>query len=436
MTSLLSLEEWRRIIGWNPFLFWGLSNDTVPITAACPKLVTQYAWQGNDAAGRAEIEAAIESAESLLRNYLGYAVAPQFAEVAIPWPRYYDANRDRLANWDATGRWIAARLPFGYGQVQAIGVEALTEIDTVTVAGADLVFTDEDGDGLDDTFTITATVPAGTDADDLAVYFAAADRLDGEDAGERWRIRPVRATVSGVTATIIGRIWTIVRPVLYEGVSVAPLDPGDTTVNGPYAQSLVVYTRQPDPTGTTAATAQANVVWETTPCHGWWCCCDGCSSPTTDPAGSPRDPAALATAIARATVRDARMGLVGVGEAVYNATTGIWSAAPWGACREPDRLVVRVYAGEPLVDQAVAPWLQRTIARLAAAELGRPICACEQANRDLYHWQFDLSRSQGTSEVFAYVSADDLRNPFGHRRGHIFAWKQVRNQRLAPATAA
>lgn len=435
MTNLLPLEDFRRILGWHPYHFWGLTDTQyTPVNTQCEDVLRQYAWQNTDAAGRDEIAQAIESAERILRDYLGYDIAPRYREETVPWPAYYDPARTRHASWDAQGRWIATRLPNG-GFVQAVGVETLTLVATVTVAGAALVFSDRDGDGLYDTFTITATVAAGTDADNLAVYFASADRLDGEAAGERWRIRPVSVSVSGTTATIVGRLWLLVRPVKYEGIANTALNPTVLTGSGPYAQSLEIYMRTTDPDGQTRETSQAVVIWETTPCHGWWCCCDGCAEAATDPTTSPRDPAAIAYAVARAGVRDARLGLVVVGEAAYNATTGIWSARSWGACREPDRVTLRVLAGYPLENGYVARQFQTLVARMAMAELGRPVVACQLANRELHVWQTDLSRSAGNNdEVFGFISREDLNNPFGTRRGHIFAWKQVKALRLVLGT--
>lgn len=435
MTPLLPLDTWRRILGYNPFHFWGLANADVPITAACPSIVKEAAWQGTDAAGRAEIRAAIETAEGLLRDNLGYSVAPRYEELPIPWPRFFDNSRSRFAQWDVTGRWIAPKLP-NTGYVQAAGIELLTAVGTVTksnppVGGDTLVFSDQDGDGLNDTFTATIATTE-TDAGKIAVYFVAADRLDSQPVGAEWRIEPVQVSIAAGTATIIGRIWLIVRPILYQGVNPQPLDPGVITPSGPYAQSLAIYTRTTNPDGNTIDTSMATVIWETRPCHGWWCCC-GCQSATYSNSNgtAPYDPAAIASAIARVSLRDAQAGVVGVGEAVLNTTTGIWSSLPWDACSEPDRAIVRVLAGYPLdASNQMENKFQTVVARLAMAELGRPVCACETANRELYRWQFDVSRSAGANdETFGFISREDLGNPLGPRRGAIFAWKQVRNLR-------
>lgn len=433
LTPLLPLDTFRHVLGWSPFHFWGLSDpEFTPLRAQCVDLLKEYAWQNTDYTGRAEIAAAIESAERLLRDYLGYAIAPEYREVTVPWPRYYDPSRSRWRGVDATGRWVAPAMPFGCGQIQALGVEVLTLQGTVA-AGVGLVFSDEDNDGLDDTFTATATVPTGTDPETVGVYFVAADRLDGEAAGQQWRVRPVSVSITGTTATIIGRIWLLVRPILYEGVSVQPLDPTDTGVTGPYAQSLEVYTRATNIDGNTVATSQAKLIWETRPCHGWWCCC-GCQDTTYEPAGSPHDPAAIGVAIARAGIRDARLGLVGIGSAVLNVTTGIWSSDCWGVCAEPDRVTVRLLAGEPLESGNVARKWQTIVARLAMAEMARPLVACEAANRELFRWQLDVALVDGHNEEKYQASDADLACPWGTRRGHIWAWRQVQQLKVTLAT--
>ena len=38
----LSLESWREIIGYHPFHFWGLAdNSVVPVTSSCNQIVKE-----------------------------------------------------------------------------------------------------------------------------------------------------------------------------------------------------------------------------------------------------------------------------------------------------------------------------------------------------------------------------------------------------------
>lgn len=436
MTSLLALEDFRRIIGLHPYYFWNLTTGGVEPRypndrpgSVCLAYIRKYGWQGADYLGRDDIERAIETAEGKLRDWLGFSVAPEYREDTVLWPRYYDTTRSRYANWDTSGRFISVALPYGGGYVQALGIERLTSIGTVTTGGGGLVYSDEDGDGLSDTFTITIATSV-TDTSKLAVYLAAADRLDDEGISERWRIRPVRVSISGGTATIIGRYWLLAKPILYEGILAQPLDP---TIAGNFVSSLLVYERTTDPTGTSVDNAQANVIWETEPCHGWWCCCSGCSGGPSYIPNASTDPASYGIAAARAGLRDPIMGRVTVGEALYNASSGYWTAMSWGACREPDRALIRHYSGYPLdTNGQMAQKFQMIVARLAAAEMTKPLCSCEPANKLVHEWSFDLARVGGANEERFSISEENLSNPFGSKRGQVYAWEAVRNLRLTP----
>ena len=436
MTPLTPLDEFREALGYNPFHFWGLASDSaVPVTSSCNDVLKQHSWQSADRASRGDVVRAMENAERLLRGYLGYDVAPAYSQEDIKWPRYFDNSRHRFLSMDATGRHIAITYPRGH--VQALGVETLTLVGTASksdppVGGDSLVFTDRDGDQVYDTFTITLATTE-TDANRLAVYFVTADRLDSDPVGEPWRIGPVSASISGGTATIRGRLWLLVRPVLYEGVSTANLDPALLGATGPYAQSLAVYSRTTNPNGNTRTTSQATLIWETDPCHGWWCCCNSCSAATYDPVDSSADPAAVAYAVARAGIRDSDMGVVTVGQALLDAASGLWTQTPWDICHEPDKAQIRALAGFPLVNQRVDSYYRTIVVRLAMADLGKRIEACGAALHELHNWQFDLARSSGSNdEVFGYISREDLSNPLGTRRGHVYAWKQIRNVQNLP----
>jgi len=412
--NTLPLETFRRLMGFDPFHFWGLSNRQIPIHGACDAIIQQHTWQDSDAVGREQIAEAIATAEGLVREYLGFAPAPQYRETSLLWPT---SNAPYWA--DVWGHSTTVNL--GEGYLQAVGSEKYTQIGTVTTGDSSLVFSDEDGDGLKDTFVATVTVAADTNPLSLGCYFVQADRLDDEDVSERWRIAPTRVDVVGTTATLRGNFWQLVRPITYEGVQgtgVNGLDPTDLVKV--IVSSLDVYQRTTDPTGTTIATSQAALTWNSHPCHGWWCCCAGCIP-------NSNDPAATASAIARVAIQDARHGIVAPLEAVYDATSDEWRTSgqcwPW----QPDRVTVRYLAGYPLDSRGQMDKDYATIvARLAAAELNRPICACADSRADLYRWQYDLTLAGESDKLFS--TQLDIDNPFGTRRGHVFAWKHIKQR--------
>ena len=382
MTNMLPLETWRSIFGVAPLSLWGLGGAGAPVTSKCNSYVHEYAWQETQFVGRHEIRQAIETAETRLREYLGYSVAPHYVSEVVAW--HYP------------------NVQLGEGYVQAIGVEELTLIGTPA-----LVFSDQDGDGIEDTFTATVAT-AETDTEFLAAFFTVADRVDTNDEDpNRWKIAPVTITISGGNATITGRKWLLVRPILYEGYSITDaLNYADAAV---FVTSIAVYSRH-------TVSPQATLAWNSRPYPA-------CCSTTTDPAG-------VATAQARVAIQDARYGIVRPAEAVYDADSASWHGVAWSGCHAPDRVTVNYYAGVPLINGQMERRWQTIVARLAAAEVGRPICCDATANRELHHWQFDVSRTGGANdESYGAVSPEDLSNPFGTRRGHIYAWKAVKHLR-------
>lgn len=408
----MSLEEWRRHFSLHPWFFWGMGANSpagLKLTAQAGDILTRYAWQSDDATGREDIVEAIRSAERLLRHYLGYRPGPQYAEATVPWPRLGDTLRRRSGPRDARGGWLSVTLP--EGMIQAIGVETRTLIGTAGVS-----YSDPDGDGVTELATITIATTV-TDPAQIGVYVQASDRLDGDAVSETYRIRPVRVAINGGTATITAPAWLFVPPLNYDGTAVQPLNP---TTPGALATAVEVYQRTTNQGGTTVATAGAVVTWETRP--AWLCCAEN----TSAYGGSPFDPAAQATAVGRVDIRDARLGLVAAAPGAYDAATGVWTAPDPAVCWEPDRVTVRYLAGVASPDgQQLAREWQTVVARLAAAELGRPICAKQPSAKELARWQFDRSRSAGANDEMYAVSPGDLDNPIGTRAGHIQAWKFI-----------
>lgn len=407
---ILPLEFWREEMGYHPWHFWGIADNTiVPVTSACNSLVREYSWQQADQLGRADIRQAIMTAEKILLDNLGYWPAPVYSEAKYPWPHYQDLRLERMGRRDARGRWINVRMD--EGQIQALGIEAFTLI----LAGAALVYSDEDGDGLSETFTMTVPTTV-TDPDQIAVYFAQADRLDNDDElSARWRIEPVHVQITGGNAIIKGKRWLCVKPTIYEDKDHYPISP---TVAANFITTADVYRRWTNMNGTVSTTnSQAALIWESHPC------CWGCGS-----TNSSTDPASEGWVAGRAGIRDAYNGIVTPAEAVYDATTGLWAHTCncIDACGEPDKVLLRYLAGQDLDTHG---WMQKSmrtlVSRLASAEMTRRICACDAANREWSNWQFDVSRIN-TPETYQ-ASLDVLNNPLGTRRGHIYAWQQIKS---------
>lgn len=414
---LLPIETFREELGLHPYHFWGLADTRyVPINSKCSGLTFEYDWQGSDAAGRESIRRAIRDAESKLRTYLGFWPAPMYVETdPLPWPRFNDVSQVRYMDLDATGRRVAMNAPDGH--VQRMGIELLTIIGTPAVTLTPLTT----GEPFY-TFTLTLTVASGQDPNELAVYFASSDRLNGAAVGDDWRIAPISVAISGTQATITGRAWLIVQPSLYQGFSRTPLDPTDAAT---FVSSLEVYARTTNGDGNSVTTCQATLIYETTDCAQCWgrCCC---SSGTVS-----SDPGTVGEVIARAGIRDSRLGLITPAASVYDPVAGSWSSA-WccsASYCDPDRVRLRYLAGVPLEGNQMASKWRSIVTKLAAAELKRRICACRDANERLHDLQMDMALEATQTERYRRTESQ-MNNPFGTRLGHIQAWLESKDALL------
>lgn len=419
----LPLDTYRAFLGLPPWHFWQFADSgqaaIVPIRdAKCSTVVYEYDWQAGDAAGRSHIRGAINEAEDMLRRYLGYHPAPHYAEGTVDWPRAYEANLSRSYNLDATGRRLAVFAPEGY--IQALGTEELTLIGTATVAGGELVYSALFNANLEDTFTITLPTTA-TDPDQIAVYFAAADRFMGSDfssaVGERWRVEPVQVSISGGNVVIVGRKWLVGRPILYENPVATPIDPKQAAN---FVTTLEVYQRTTNGSGTSVTTSQATLIYETNDCGACWgrCCC---SSGTTS-----SDPGTTGLVIARAGIRDATTGEVTPAAAIYDGTQWLSQWCCSASYCDPDRVTLRYLAGYPLEDGQIARQFVPIVSNLTAAEMKRRIVACREYNERLHDLQQDLTLESTETERYA-VAPEDLSNPFGTRRGHVKTWRAAKD---------
>lgn len=421
---LLPLETFRQFLQYNPYHFWGMANSTnIPVTSNCNDLIPEYGHQAGYGVGRDELRQRILYAEQVLFDYLAYDVAPRYRVEIQPWPRREDHIPRRIPT-NSYGEYLSVTL--NGKKVQAVGVETVTTISTNVAVTTTLAYK------TSDTFTLSVATTA-TEPDEIAVYFNATDRaaasgVTGEPIAPQWRIQPVSVSISNGIATITGSTWLLAKPEGYTALAWSGLDP---SASGVLATSLDVARVWIDPNGATVDTAQGTLVWETWPWPGGLC--PWYISPNNP---NSTDPAAVGKAIARVGIRDAGLGIVTPGGAVYNSTANPaqWVSTPFPNWTEPDRVQVRYLAGVPLQQGRMNRFWAEVVCMLTLAEIPGPICACKEANKRLGEWQTDLARSSG-SEQFAYISREALSNPFGTRRGHVEAWMRVRDTRTLSGIA-
>jgi hypothetical protein len=218
------------------------------------------------------------------------------------------------------------------------------EIGTIsrTVIGANQAYvsSDADGDGVNDTFTITIATTE-TNPDYIGVYFNSATR---QDLDETWRIRPVHVTISGGNAIITGHLAQLVDPALQLTPDPVPLKVEDL----PYVASVDVYSVKPDTTniGTAYWNSRADL------------CFSGSSA-----------------AIASYEIASRQTSYI------RPIITSCYSRG-----RAPDRVEVNYLSGYPLRNGKMqAPYAQM-IAYLAVSYLPGLSCGCSRVEQILEYW--------------------------------------------------
>ena len=415
--TLLSLDRYAAILGYPPAAFnSGVSDVIFPANLAC-RTIFQHEWQDHDAVSREEIAREIDLAEQDIANYMGWWPAPRWiAQDVAMYPRFH--RREYYSGQGLNVRYQLKSIKADYGKIIEPGQRAVTYISTAVAQGAPCskTFSDEDGDGFDETVTITCTGITTTDECEIKVYFA------DHNGDPEWEIRPPRTrTLVGGTWTATFWAWQLIDPDLWETIP-THAEGGTPPVNLDAAASYVtevdIYREYNDPTATSAV-----MYWEPEPSSlsGSICGCGGtgCVHCTlTEQEGC-------------ATIRNAELGYLTIAPGTYSDDDGAWVSAEWSVCRDPDQVKVYYYCGNlselnragrrcvGLSDQ----WA-RVIAHLATARLRRPLCDCSGVS-SLVDWlQEDLAVS--TRESAKTVLWDDLSNPFGTRRGEMEAYRHCR----------
>ena len=276
------------------------------------------------------------------------------------------------------------------------------------VAGGTIVFSDADGDGFDETVTITQAT-ALTDECEVKVYFT------GHAGDPEWEIRPARTkAIAGGTFTATFWAWQLIDPDNWEQL---PIE-GFTHINldgAVYVAQVDVYREYTDTTATASA-----FYWEPQPTTTAVCAaclgagCVACQ--LTEQEGCLH-------------IRDAERGVVVPAPATYDEDDSAWDTNAFSLCRDPDQVKLYYYCGDlshlNLAGRTCAPlsnWWAQTIAMLATARLERPFCKCGNAEALARQYMTDLAFQQDHSFNVAF---DLLDNPFGTRYGEMRAWQRV-----------
>lgn len=389
--TLLSIDEWAAILGVSP---WDVNQFRYPgnKSAQCQDVIYQYAWQ-KDHLSREEIGEAIASAERMLADELMYWPAPHY-EVDEP-VTYTRPHQPQLFGFAGTprGEWKS----FGTRWHKVIKGGVLNRTLIGTIDGSAIATKDLDNDGVRETFIMTitdASIATITDVNEIAIYFTEDDR-HGEPLDETWRIRPVRISVSGTTATITGHRALLGNPTSEYAVDASPMNAGE---DGNYVNSAVCYRTFIDDTATDANPYQGVAKWSTIPG-----CTDGCTF----------------------QIKPLCIGQVLNEQGQVSASFGM--PCDWPYSREPDALQVNYLSGVPLVNGRMENQLAKMVAYLSVSLLANEKCGCERTNRIL-----DKLRAPFLKFVDNSAGAESYQegtNTFPMTYGAQWAYTRVRGNR-------
>lgn len=395
--TALTLERFRKLVmpGVNPLHYWGFRGNQYFPDRNCDQVVAETTFfTGN--VGRQEMADAIEDAEDSLTDLLGYHPAPEWvADESYTWPKYhYRRFTNAIA---ADGRRTPIQL--FRGEVIAPGRRAVSVIAT----GVAVTYSDADGDGFDETATITSSGVTVTDKREIRVFHP------GVSADERWEIRDIDSmTLVSGTLTIKLKSWLLANPdvrVSFPGTSEwVGADP-DTGAN--FISTVDLYRVYNDPTQ-----VAARLYWE------------------PRPAGEiGTDESALTTQDGTFSVRHPQSAIVVPMPATYSAG---WATQPPSVGRSPDRVALWYYSGyqssefkrelahDPLDDR-----LAQAIAYLAAARLSGKLCDCCDALVGQLQQNLAVSTEAGN-----FVLLPEFINKgtgLGPRVGEWYAWNKISN---------
>lgn len=307
---------------------------------------------------------------SRMKTHLNYAPMPVYEVAeAIPLKAGVPYERQQL------------RTRFGY--VEGFGQKATSLI----AAGATVTYSDIDGDGIDDTATISVTTTAA--ASEIKLFFQTADGAPGA-GNELWEIVPTEVTKSGNTATIVTHRANCVKPsaiwlkpyLLSANVNMTEKNAGDTETVGDFITAVDVYRVYLDSTTPAYILSDNWVLGDT----------------NTD-----------------------QFNNQAAGVQLVDSVNGIFRIRNTaGACPQaPERLLIYYKAGYPLTFEHIEDTLGEAVIRLANA-LHPYEVPCEICDRTLSLWVRDRDTLKQNQ-----LRPGDINSPYGLLEGEIFAWRVV-----------
>ena len=393
-------------MGLDPIHFAQGFSILRPLGNACEDIWFQYDWQDGDKVSRDQIARHIADAERDIADACSYWPAPTWVEDERH-PYIAPADVAKVGKGYGT-RGLFKTIQLDRGYLISGGVRATDLLGTESYTTEDA-----DGDGYDEwaifTVTVTDDQAAALDTCEVHAFFKVYDAADADNtrtdpsstgADETWRIRPIRTTLSGTTLTIRIYRWDLFRPNLQDTLSAEQIDADDVDN---YVDEVTFYRVYNDPSDQVL--------------FGWANEVSGCDSPAC----------AWATQTGCLKVSNTRNAQATVQPSTWDADDEEFDRACWSESTEPQLVWINYYAGYrpegTLPCDLLDNWWARTIAWLATARMDIKLCTCSNVSETVDWLRMDARVTVPGRAIT--VTPDDISNPFGSRRGEIWAWRRV-----------
>jgi hypothetical protein len=367
-----------------------MDGSKAPVVKGCD---SRGIW---DQTARDALAWTMAQAEEMIAEYLNFWPAPKFItdeEIAFRLP-------------GVRGDWWNAEIETEWAYNECFGTEQLTLVQ----AGANVIYTDSDGDpnGREELATISGTglyveeLAACDDKCEVAIFFREADGAE-DPADCRWEIRPIKVDIDGSTMSITAESSLFVKPELWELTELnSQVEPGNAADNLAWiiefdtsnlVQQVDVYCR------TVNQATPLTLQWEGV------CDCPGVCQHKTQ------------TACAYRT--DKRRGFFAPRAATWNGTTNVYTT-PLHCNIPPESVLANYRAGYPLDKSCrMNASMERAIVKLTNALLPEPPCGfCGDVA--VRTWQDDRRPIDPLTPEAAAMPWDI------YKRGALEAWRIVK----------
>lgn len=397
VTTLIPLDRVAYHLQLDPFHFNGITAENRRNAFACEDTWYQHDWQSSGKLSRESLALALRQAEDTVVAYLQWYPVPTWIEEDVILPTYYKTER---TNWrNAVGR--AKSVTTSYGFIVETGRKTSSFVDNVAT-----VFSDEDGDGFDETVTVTVATTV-TNEDELHLYYPNQAGLD------EWEIRPVDSiTIAGGVATITFKkylipLWDLVEQIPEDGDAHILID-GDTNTN--FLQEVDVYRVYAD-------TSQ-QITFTYDPSE---------SDCLTPPCSENTDTGCL-------FIRNPRLGILAYSRADWDSTNEVFVSSYFTYTPVKGRIYYRAGKADGRLrypNRQMDQNLERRIVFYALSLLDKDLCGCCNQRNTYGYMTEDLARVDENRSFI--VNWDDTKNPFGTTRAALMLWKYCQQIRLRKA---